>query len=292
MVNPPFFIIGNPRSGTTLLRLMLTNHSRIVVPPECGFAVWLYPKFSNWDERARHEPDLIPRFAQQVAASRKFETWNLSEDEVRSTLLQARPRDYAEAVDAVYRLYARSIDREIDTWGDKNNFYLEHIALIRELFPSCRFVHIVRDGRDVACSYRELTARLIHSKYSPDLPADISEIAEEWTSNLETIRRSLNAVETDAVHELRYEDLIRNPEDALRELCAFLGQSFDAGMLNYHERNREQAQEPREFLQWKEKTLEPPSDAGLGRFKRELTPNEINEFERIAGDVLSAYGYL
>lgn len=290
-MNPPFFIIGNPRSGTTLLRLMLTNHPRLVVPPECGFAVWLHPDFGDWDGRVQRDPDLPAKYAREVVASRKFETWGLTESEVSSFLVDAGPQSYAEAVDAVYRLYARSIGKQIDAWGDKNNFYLAYIPRIREIFPSCRFVHIVRDGRDVACSYRALRSRPMQSKYAPELPVEISDIAEEWTTNLETIRCALNDVGTEAAHEIRYEDLIRNPEGTLRGVCEFLDQPFDAEMLAYHERNREREQEPREFLQWKEKTLEPPSDSGIGRFRKELTPAEAIEFERIAGEMLAAYGY-
>ncbi|MDE2234040.1 MAG: sulfotransferase, partial [Gammaproteobacteria bacterium] len=65
----PFFVIGSPRSGTTLLRLILTSHPQIVVPPECGFVTWLYPTFGEWGLSEFTIPENIERFATAVKTS-------------------------------------------------------------------------------------------------------------------------------------------------------------------------------------------------------------------------------
>ncbi len=79
---PPFFIIGNPRSGTTLLRLMLNNHPLISVPPECGFAVWLYEKYKaeNFLDKS-----IVRNFIADVVKSRKFETWGIDKEAIEAS---------------------------------------------------------------------------------------------------------------------------------------------------------------------------------------------------------------
>lgn len=288
-MNPPIFIIGSPRSGTTLLRLMVTCHQNIVVPPECGFAVWWYTKYKVWTSPDNSQ--LAP-FVADVMASKKIETWKLNPEKLLEFFCERVPKNYATAVSAVYEFYGRSLGRTFSRWGDKNNFYISHITTLNEMFPECHFVQIVRDGRDVACSYRELHRRAIHSPYAPSLPFDIAEIAEQWRDNLETTAGQLDLLPSERVHHVRFEDLVRDPESTLRRLCHALGEAFDPRMLEYSKLNQQQKLEPSEFLQWKERTLSPPDLDAVGRFRSELNGPEIKAFEEIAGPVLRRNAYI
>jgi len=286
-MRPPIFIIGNPRSGTTLLRLMLNNHQNIIVPPECGFAVWFYEKY----HAIRFSESIIDSFVQDVSVARKIETWKLDYAKLREYIIASNVSSYAQAVSAVYEFYGLSIGKNFHRWGDKNNFYLHHIEILYALYPSAQFIHIVRDGRDIACSYKALRKSKMVSKYAPDLPVDINEIAREWTENIQKIRQSFEKLSPAQVFEVRYEDLVSQTTQELHRICRFLGEPYDPAMELYYVKNQMENQEPVEFLQWKAKTLEKPTDSEVGKYQRELTGGEIKEFERISRHILKLYNY-
>lgn len=280
-----FFVLGNPRSGTTLLRLMLNNHPSITIPPECGFMLWLVDRFRQTDFTDSRE---IAVFVDALVQTKKFETWQLERAPLQAFIESRAPARYREVALLVYEFYARSVGKAPRLLGDKNNFYLDYLAQIRDLFPDAKVVAIVRDGRDVACSYRELVDRRIESTYAPRLPRAIGEIAREWTDNnlrlVETLRSPGRVL-------VRYEDLIANPTEELGRICAVLGVPYDPAMLQYHARNAAEEQEPAEFLKWKEKTLLPPDAANAGKYRQLLTRAEIDEFEHTAGAVLAHFQY-
>lgn len=281
-MSSPIFIIGNPRSGTTLLRLMLTCHKNIVVPPECGFAAWLYSKYEHWSSDSGLE-----EFIYDLFHCRKIENWNLEEKDLSDFLGKKQPSSYPELASLVYERYGLLQGRPFKRWGDKNNFYVDYIPTIKAMFPNVNFVHIVRDGRDVACSYKKLKEKKFESPYQPRLPGDIEGIAEQWKANIRTIVGSFTAMGWENVYEIRFESLRLIVETSLRRLCQQLGEEYDPSMLDY--RHRELI--PEEFLPWKEKTLQPFILSEIGRHRNELSQEEIATFERIAGKELAYYGY-
>ena len=285
-LRPPIFVIGNPRSGTTLLRLMLTCHRNIVIPPECGFAQWLKERFDPWTS------DSLEAFRDAVCESRKFETWGVTPEMLMHSLESRAPATYAEAVSVVYECYGKAHDRAFTRWGDKNNYYLHHVPTLAALFPNGFFVDVVRDGRDVAGSYREVVKTGARSRFAPELPRDIETIAAEWNSNLMRIRASFRDLDASRRWELRFEDLVGEPETSLRRLCEAIGEEFDANMLEYHVLNKTLHLEPVEFLEWKSKTLERPEASRAGRWAEDLTPEDARRFERVARDMLVQYGYV
>lgn len=290
-MRPPIFIIGNPRSGTTLLRLMVNNHPSIVIPPECGFAVWWWEKYHDWGPDFERDSRALDGFLTDLAASKKIETWNLDYVALRDFIIAGRPATYGQLVSCVYTFFGDSSGKTSHRWGDKNNFYILHIATLAKMFSDAMYIHIVRDGRDVACSYRNLAALPIDSKYAPHLATDIAAIATEWRDNNAQAIVAFDAIDQARVCVVRYEDLVTNSEVELRRICTFLDEPFHEQMLEYYLWNQKAQQEPVEFLQWKRKTLEMPTDSEVGKFRRLLTAEEISIFDRIAGDMLSRFGY-
>lgn len=286
----PIFVIGNPRSGTTLLRLMLNNHKNIIIPPECGFAIWWYDKYKNWSAADCENEASITSFISDLSVSKKIETWNLDFDSLRRFIQSDRPQSYAELVDHVYRFYAKMIGKNALRWGDKNNFHTSHLDKISQLFDTAQFIIIVRDGRDVACSYRALKSKNINSQYAPNLPTEIPAIANEWVTNNNKIIRFMKNHPN--YYMVKYENLVTTPRIVLAEICDFLKEDFDDEMLMYYEKNNTEHQEPVEFLQWKEKTLLEPTTSEIGKYKHILSNDEICFFEQIAGPTLAFFGYL
>ena len=289
---PPLFVIGSPRSGTTLLRLMLTSHPALVIPPECGFVMWLYPRFGAWTAREYAVSVNRLLFAEAVSASRKFETWGLSVEDLMDALEAGEPQGFGEACACVYRLFAQRAGKAEAAWGDKNNHYLSSMETLKSIFPDARFLHIVRDGRDVACSYREVMEFESDSPYRPSLPVQIADIAARWASDVRTIGSHMMKIGTEATFELRYEDLTAEPQSELRRVCNWLGIPFADEMLQFHRENNTGPLEPSATLDWKKRTLAPVGTGTVGRHATMLSKTDAEEFVSIASTELMRFGYL
>jgi len=287
----PVFIIGSPRSGTSLLRLILTSHSQIVIPPECGFIVWLYREYKNWTAKDAVDDRLRGQFLIDLYACRKFDTWALDRAELNSLIINQQPSDYATLCALIYEAYAASQSRSVAVWGDKNNFHVNHLSTLSEIYPDARFLHLVRDGRDVACSYREVMKQNSMSPYAPQLPTDIESIADEWLTNVRKVDNYLSGLHGSKKRTVRYEDLVRQPESVISNICIWLGLVFEPKMLEFYDRNKRDQLEPSLTMDWKQRTMEPVSAGTVGRFRTLLTVDELESFNRVAGDMLSRFGY-
>lgn len=284
-----FFIIGNPRSGTTLLRLMLDAHPNITVPPECGFIIWFYQKYCNWipDANLDHKYNL---FIEDLKTAKKIENWHLDYDALASFLNESKPDNYSELCDAIYQYYATMHTSSITIWGDKNNFYLRHIKELVQLFPNAKFIHIIRDGRDVACSYKELNRKELSSPNAPKLADDIIQIANEWQqNNFKILNGFASHVKETNFISVRYEDLVKESDNELKRLCTFLHIDYHPSMLAYHKNST--TYEPEEFLQWKADTKKAPQLNKINRYKKDLSESEIQAFSSEAHTMLKRFMY-
>ena len=263
---PPFFIVGAGRSGTTLLRLMLDAHPRLAIPPESHFVVGLQRRFGDVPG---------PEAVEALLAHPRFREWALDPGRVRRTLGARAPASWAELFDAAFSLYAAQHGKA--RWGDKTPDYARHLAKVRRIFPDARFVHLIRDGRDVAASLARV----------PWYRGSVARAAHDW---VKSVRRARTAgLRRDEYLEVRYEDLVADPETALRRVCAHLGEEWSEAMLDYPDRAGEKVPERRSV--WHERTRRPVSDERVGAWRRELTPSDLWTFERVAGDLLDELGY-
>ncbi|WP_455379894.1 sulfotransferase family protein [Acidihalobacter prosperus] len=276
----PFFIIGNPRSGTSLFRIMLNAHPDIAVPPECGFALWLGETYAG---KKLPDEKVYRAFASDVYQSKKFGTWGVTEEALFDVICARMPGDYPALVECVYRAYAQVRGKSPVLTGDKNNYYINELDRLHYHFENSKLVFIVRDGRDVACSYRALKDKTIESEFRPKLQSDISGIAREWSANADKVL-SFTAMKSIWI---RYEDLLTDPVSTLTSVCEFLGVVFSDEMLDYQSGN----DEPTEFLQWKGKTTEELDTGNISKFRTILSAEDIAEFESIGGAMLARFGY-
>lgn len=271
---------------------MLTSHPDVVIPPECGFIIWLYPKYDSWSECDTDSRSRVNHFIGDLLECRKFDTWRLSAQEIRNGIALHGPADFASLCEAVYLCYGNTKNWTGKLWGDKNNFYVGHLPTLHDIYPSARFVHIVRDLRDVACSYRAVMGLNVESPYRPQLPIGLTEIATTWSDNLRKVGDALQFLPASASLTLRYEDLIQEPSRCLQALCDWLGIEYSERMLRYHQLNREQELEPPETRGWKEKTLLPLDVDNIGKFRRQLDESDIALLEDVGQRGLRKFGYL
>ncbi len=286
----PFFIIGNPRSGTTLLRLMCHAHPDTIVPQECAFAAWFAKDYGDWST-ASYQNGQAEAFFEAMQSAYKWELWQMPPKTLHEAIFSVQHASYPAVVDAIYHAYAAMHGRTITRWGDKNNYYLSQIPTLQRLFPGAQFVHIIRDGRSVGCDYRGVMASQIDSMYAPKLPTTIEGIATEWGQNIKTVEAAFADLPAAQCHTIRYEDIVLRPEATLRTLCEFLHLPWSDQMLRYWAIDADSGKEPAEFKQWKAMNDKPLQPSETRRHLAELTPAEITEFETHCGDILTRYDY-
>jgi hypothetical protein len=262
-----FFIVGSARSGTTLLRLMLNAHPEVAVPPESRFITELWP---NRDEVA------VDPMLNKLAGHRLFRTWDLPISAVRAELGDAERAAYADVMLAAYRAFARSVGKA--RFGDKTPRYVEHIAFLRRLFPNGRFVHLVRDGRNVAMSYADV----------PFGPKTVARTAALWARRVGKGIAAGRELEGGRYLEMRYEDLVEDPPGETKTLCEFLRIDFDPAMLDYTERARDSMLA--RAARYNPHLSERPR-AAVRAWQETMPDRQVEVFEAVAGEVLTELGY-
>jgi Sulfotransferase family len=283
---PVPFIVGVGRSGTTLLRLMLDAHPELAIPPETHFVPELIELFEA-DEEAGPE-----QVVEIIAAGRHWGDFDLDAELLRERLRAVEPHHAATAIRTFFELYAEREGKP--RWGDKTPIYVKHMTEIAGVIPEARFIHLIRDGRDVALSRAGRALR--HA-------APMPKVARRWKRRILKAREQ--GARLDHYLEIRYEDLVLDTEPTLRAICEFIQLPWDERLLAYHERAGERLKEfgdlpskggkpgrpGSERLAAHAKTTEPPDPSRLARWKTEMGPEDRAAFERAAGDLLAELGY-
>jgi protein-tyrosine sulfotransferase len=275
-VPAPFFIIGSGRSGNTLMRAMLHAHPQLAIPPESYVlteVAWLGRIYRDdpW-------PAQVDRVLGLFDTEEFRATWDLPLGPVRERLLAAPPeeRGVDAIVDAVYREYARYRAGGARRWGDKtprNTLYLPWIA---DLFPEARYIHMLRDGRDVALSYARA-----------GLYPTPEAAAARWVASVRHVRRFRKSVPAGRFLEVRYEDLVAAPEAGLERVCEFLQVPFHPEMLDYWQTGRQLGDTDRAHHA---NVGRPVTDRSVGRW-RELSRPALGKLEEALGSTLRRHGY-
>jgi hypothetical protein len=285
------FIVGVGRSGTTLLRLMLDAHPAMAIPPETHFVPALIETF----ERPRVSPEL----ALEAIVSYPRSGWpdsGVEKEEMLKRLRSLRRLNSPDAVRSFYALYAARHGKT--RFGDKTPRYVTRLNRIGRALPEAHFIHVIRDGRDVALS---MNRRLVELRDSQPVP--VRRLAKRWRRRVLNARA--NELVSDRYIEVRYEDLVADTEETLRRVCVFLALEYDPVMLRYHETaavrmeemNRVRERAGRQTLSGEERmkahalTSTPPQTGRLAVWKTEMSAKDQKEFEEAAGDLLIELGY-
>jgi hypothetical protein len=273
----PFFVVGFQRSGTTVLRLMLNAHPELAIPHDSA-QLWLnYRRLVARYNNLRAAED-VRAMIDDLLAEARIQAWQTALPKER-ILAEPLPTSFPEVMDRFHRVYAEAHGKS--RWGDKNTGTLTELDQLNAMFPACQIVHIVRDGRDCALSH-----------LGPDYVygyENALRVAIEWREQV-TLCRKMGAMLPPArFHEVRYEDLLADPEGVLRGVCAFLGIQFSAQMLQYQEDVARHVPDDRRSL-WP--LLDQPLvAANAGKWKSRLDAADRAVFERQAGQLLRDLGY-
>lgn len=271
----PIFVVGVPRSGTTLLAAMLGGHPRLAASPETHF----FSKQSQAElSRACHDPQwpalAVKGIAQlRLAQQPVIALMGLREAELRAQLSR-EPPTVAGMLAGMMALYSRAHAKH--RWVEKTPNHLLHLEQIRAAFPTAPVVRIVRDARDCAHSIRALpwaSRSAIANAY----------LIHQWHARSQAFFR------TDArAYTLRYEDLIAEPERELAAVCRFIGEDFAPQMLDTQAAyaNVGSANEP-----WKKQVGGPLDRNRAQRWKSTLTRDESRAIGIICNHYQADFAY-
>lgn len=215
----PLFIVGMPRSGTKLLRGLLTQHPRIRI---AAFETEFMPFVVRWvDTHGRPEDERS--FARLHAALSRapyfvYRNARLGPFSVNEWRTWCAGRfDAAGLFEGLMRYELRTAVGSGVIWGDKSPGYITQLELLRQHFPHSRVVHLVRDVRDYCVSIRKAWNK------------DVRRAAHRWGEDVLRAHRHC-AAEPQRCIEVRYEDLLASPAEALERVCGFLGIPFAAAL--------------------------------------------------------------
>jgi hypothetical protein len=282
---PAPFVVGMGRSGTTLLRLMLDAHPALVVPPETHFVPAVIEACAGGAG-----PDGI---VEAMTSMRQWGDHGIAAEEMAERLRALDRLDAGSSLRAFYAIHAERAGKP--HWGDKTPIYVESMREIEGVLGEARFIHLIRDGRDVALSR---AARGFGKNQSGQ------RAGQRWRKRIRAARKQ--ARHLDHYLELRYEDLVADPEPALRKACELCELDYDPAMLNYHERAGERMAEMARDLPGRDgesvrpaeermaahaMTQKPPSQSRVGVWRQEMSPEDVEGFEEAAGELLAELGY-
>lgn len=273
----PVFIVGAPRSGTTLLQYMLRSHTALSLPTgESHFFIPLYRNASQYGDLS--QVDNVRRVLQametQSAEFLHTDLHGLKFDIERLTH-EFAAEDRHSIRDIISGLFEKNAAGEgKPRWGDKTPYYVLHISKLLEWWPDAQIIHIIRDGRDVALSMftRRHDFRVYNTYHAAKL----------WEQYVETGHTLGQDVPDGQYLELRYEDILSDQKTALLTICTFLGETYSDDLLEYT-KSGEAGKTP--LLQ---KAVQRNN---RNKWKSKMSSWQIRVFESAAAATLDKFGY-
>lgn len=258
----PIVIGGSARSGTTLLRVILDSHQNIY----CGPESYLFDAEDNRNHRR------IANLSFKFGLHKKIIKKMIDKSRCETEFIE------------LFFDYLLNLNKK-KRWVDKTPENVRRIDNIFSKFPKAKFVHMIRDGRDVSCSLKHHPKnKLVNGKIVPvDTNKPLNQCIERWVND---VKLGLTWRNDPRYFELKYEDLIVNSEQVLRKLFVFLNEPFSKSLLQYHERDLD----PTSFITSPE-AMKPMTTHSFERWRNEYSDNDKILFKKMAGELLIELGY-
>lgn len=288
---PMFFIMGSPRSGTTMLQQILDGSPNLIVPLESQFMIVLKKKYfkeKNWTK------EKVDEFVDGLTIDGGFRLAWETDNEILRKACHSIPLSeitFSILCKVVYLNFPSIYKKEeIRFIGDKNPEYAMHLKALLEIFPDAKIIHIVRDYRPNILSNRKWFYR-----------KNIMMLAQKWllfNQYIEKIKRKGNQL----FYTIRYEDLVEYPEKYSKEICEFIGIEFLPKMLNFHEQIsntyiKDKARHEKKTIHVRllgsshENLVKPINKEKVDSWKQVMTKEELIMADYVDGDFAQKYGY-
>jgi hypothetical protein len=279
-VNPYLFIVGAARSGTTLLQRMLDAHSELAVLHETHWIPRLYREGTGIASDGAVTVELLDR----LMADRRFGNLGLDRSELERLFPVGEGISYADYVGRILDRYGELRGKRLV--GEKTPGYVREMGVLHALWPEARFVHVIRDGRDVTLSmigWRRARRSVGRFPVFEDDPVSASALWWKW--HVQLGRQEGSRLGGALYHEVRYERLVADPASECAALCEFLGLPYEESMLAFHQGRKRDDPRLDAKRAWR------PVTAGLRDWRTEMPRDEVERFEAAAGELLDELGY-
>ncbi len=273
MPNPYVFIVGCPRSGTTLLQRVVNAHPKIAVMPESPWIYQLLKQRTGMTPERTVKKDIVPALLEHP----KFANLGITREQLQSLIGENQRATYATFVQRIFHLYGKMQDK--DLVGNKTPALVRRLEVVHELWPEARIVHLIRDGRDVFLSMKNRPLRNRDSRSRIAWAEDpVSTVGLWWELNVQMGRKAGETLGPRLYYEMSYELLVSNPTGACKKLCGFLEVPQSDAMLRFYERGKTQKDSR-------------PITPGLRDWRSQMPPEDVEVFESAAGRMLDDLGY-
>jgi len=276
-MNKAIQFIGTQRSGSNLLRLILNQFEQVSAPHPPHILRTFIPLinyYGNLDDRDNFEP-LVADVCEYV--NNNIVSWSNVVYTPDIVLKRCTKNNIFEIFKVIYEIKAEFDHASI--WCCKSTFNANYITDLEKHDIKPIYIHLYRDGRDVAASFRKAIIG----------PKHIYHIANEWKNDQQAARKVLNIVGEARVVSVKYEELIKEPELVLSEISKKLGLKYNPKILSFY--NSEESFNTASAGKMWENLTKPIIHNHFGMYRKELSDEDILLFDRIAGDELYSLGY-
>ncbi len=260
----PFYVVTCGRSGSTLLASLLDSHSQVSVPPEefvLANSVVKYKMYNHLEWK-----DLSGLICAEFLRAKGTMDWKLqSPQNLIQDLydLKSEDKSFEKIIDSIFCAYLEQCGQSGSTWGNKSPMLTDNFDIIYPAIKkNARFIGLVRDGRDVVCSYLK-----------KDKDVDAIWAAKKWQNSLEHISRLESTHGSDSFMLIKYEDLVDKPTAILTEILTFLGFEFEESMLDRGDYLGKLGRAGK--LEAFQNVANPISKSSIGRWKTNLKEEDL-----------------
>jgi hypothetical protein len=264
MAAPPIFIVGCPRSGTTLLRRMLNRHPGLAIFGETQFHLLVYLRRNAFGDL--RDPAKRERLIREYLQSRPLKAAGLNIAELAEKLSR-EATSYQALFTSMLSYYADSQGKP--RYGEKTALHALFLETLREWFPGALILHLLRDPRAVVAS-------LQHAPWAPD---SVVINARKW---LKLNRAARLFRDQPGYLEVRYEALVTDPVHELRTICAFLREEYSPAMM---------VPEQHSATDGERRSMTAVTPARLDVWKKELTADQVTQIEWVLASEMESFGY-
>ncbi|MUL35803.1 sulfotransferase family protein [Gloeocapsopsis dulcis] len=277
LIDCPFFIVFEPRSGSTLLANLLVKSADIALPPESNFIKVI---LSNYPKNLVEDEQDLQIITSILYKDIKFEDWNINVEEITRFVQPSLPISVKDFILTICTIYKNKNFPTAKIFGLKHTYYLIESEKIKLMFPSSKFIGLVRDGRAVFNSKKNS----IYSVTGQPFETNPYRAAKQWCKTLNLLKKLSTKYPKDTF-TLYYEELINSPDETVRLLCIFLGVAYRGNNLD------RKYTVPRRYGNLHKNIYKEAMPDRIEVWRSSLSANEIYAFESIAYKYLILAGY-
>ncbi|MDJ0728437.1 MAG: sulfotransferase [Crocosphaera sp.] len=273
LVNP-IFIVGMPRSGTTLMRSLLSAHPNIAIAPETHFCKHWFKPYQHLD---LNQPKQFDIFWQTLCNSKMFESLGLNAETIRTNLLANGNINHQSVLTVLLQSYATKIQKP--RWGEKTPDHYQYLDILFRWYPNAQVIWMLRDPRAVSYS-------LITKKWASSY---IDVHARKWRENVEKFSQKWSKDER--IILVKYESLVQEPNIEMSHICQFLQEEYSPLIISENHKSPSILGLTNNSDPSVQEVLAPVHKMALDKWKKHLSSYQIGVVEHLTRKEMSKQGY-